>query len=298
MSLRLEMLQVARLAPSVLGEDATDLVRKFVWRHHCAEGGFFDRDEKPDLYYTSFAIDNLTALREDLPEEKLQAFLLEKLNELDDLDFVHLCCLARCASALKERSIPTGKINPVFAAIEKFRTPDGGYNQATGLPTGSAYACFLAYGAYADHGRNIPDPTGAKKCLDSLKQDSGAWANDVTLPVANVPATAAAITLCRNLRVPIPKETGSWILEQCYDSFTGGILPFPGAPLPDLLSTAVALHALDGLQINFDDKKEKLLDFVDTLWTNEGGFHGSWEDDDLDIEYTYYGLLALGHLAL
>ena len=22
------------------------------------------------------------------------------------------------------------------------------------------------------------------------------------------------------------------------------------------------------------------------------------EDDDLDIEYTYYGLLALGHLAL
>lgn len=44
--------------------------------------------------------------------------------------------------------------------------------------------------------------------------------------------------------------------------------------------------------------KEPLLDYIDTLWTAKGGFHGSWEDDDLDIEYTYYGLLALGHLAL
>jgi prenyltransferase beta subunit len=60
----------------------------------------------------------------------------------------------------------------------------------------------------------------------------------------------------------------------------------------------VALHALDSLQVDFSGKKDALLDYIDSLWTNEGGFHGSWEDDELDIEYTYYGLLALGHLAL
>lgn len=98
--------------------------------------------------------------------------------------------------------------------------------------------------------------------------------------------------------MPIPPQTASWILEECYHPVSGGILPFPMAPLPDLLSTAVALHALDGLQASFDDKKERILDFIDSLWTNQGGFHGSWEDDDLDVEYTYYGLLALGHLAL
>ena len=29
-----------------------------------------------------------------------------------------------------------------------------------------------------------------------------------------------------------------------------------------------------------------------------GGFHGNWSDDYLDCEYTFYGLLALGHLSL
>jgi hypothetical protein len=68
--------------------------------------------------------------------------------------------------------------------------------------------------------------------------------------------------------------------------------------MPDLLSTAVVLHALDGLQVDFTPLKEACLDFVDSLWVNEGGFHGHWADDELDLEYTYYGLLALGHLSL
>ena len=70
------------------------------------------------------------------------------------------------------------------------------------------------------------------------------------------------------------------------------------APMPDLLSTAVALHALDGLQTDYRPYKEMCLDYIDTLWSAEGGFHGNWSDDVLDCEYTYYGLLALGHLSL
>ena len=44
--------------------------------------------------------------------------------------------------------------------------------------------------------------------------------------------------------------------------------------------------------------KETCLDFVDSLWTSTGGFYGNWADDAIDCEYTYYGLLALGHLSL
>ena len=32
--------------------------------------------------------------------------------------------------------------------------------------------------------------------------------------------------------------------------------------------------------------KEPCLDFIDSLWTNRGGFYGHWEDDILDCEYT------------
>jgi prenyltransferase beta subunit len=65
-----------------------------------------------------------------------------------------------------------------------------------------------------------------------------------------------------------------------------------------LLSTATALHALSGLGEGLEPIRERCLDFVDTLWTNDGGFHGHWDDCALDVEYTYYGLLALGHLGL
>jgi hypothetical protein len=295
MSLRLEMLQVARLAPTILGEEASGLIADFMFSQEHADGGFCDRDGDPDLYYTSFAIDALTALQRALPQAGLNAFLKRQLESIDELDFVHLCCLVRSASALAE---PFSKdaLTPVFDRIETYRTPDGGYNQSPDNETGSAYACFLAYGAYSDHRLPVPNEEAIAGCLDSLQSGDGAWANDVELPVPNIPATAAAVTLSRNLRLPIPKETPEWILNSLHS--TGGFLPFPIAPLPDLLSTAVALHALDGLQASFDEKKDRLLDFVDSLWTAAGGFHGSWEDDDLDIEYTYYGLLALGHLAL
>ena len=43
--------------------------------------------------------------------------------------------------------------------------------------------------------------------------------------------------------------------------------------------------------------QERCLDFLDTLWSADGGFHGHWADDHLDAEYTFYGLLALGHLS-
>lgn len=52
------------------------------------------------------------------------------------------------------------------------------------------------------------------------------------------------------------------------------------------------------MQVPFDNVKEPCLDFVDSLWTNKGAFYGSWLEDTLDCEYTYYALLALGHLSL
>ena len=295
MSLRLEMLQVARLAPSVLGEEASGLIRDFVLSQEHPEGGFQDRDGDADLYYTSFAIDCLTALQCELPEAGLIRFLERKREEVGELDFVHACCLARCYSALTKQP-SSGEMLPVFDRIESFRSDDGGYNQIEDAETGSAYACFLAYGARSDHGLAVENADGLARCLDSLRVEGAGWANDVELPVPNIPSTAAAITLCRNLRLPIPDTVTEWM----FDSFhaTGGFLAFPLAPIPDLLSTAVALHAFDGLQVSFEEKKELMLDFIDSLWTAAGGFHGNWEDDDLDIEYTYYGLLALGHLAL
>lgn len=295
MSLRLEMLQVARLGPALLGEDATGLVEKFLRAQLHPGGGFLGREAGvPDLYYTVFGIDGLMALQLPLPEEISRYLDCQWSENIDD--FVHLCCLARCISCFPGRA--DQMVDALLERIESHRCADGGYNQAgKALPSGSAYACFLAYGAYSDLRRTLPNPAGVVDCLGSLLQVSGGWSNDRQIPVANVPASAAAIAVGRNLGVPVPDAAAEFLLG-CFQPGSGGFGPFPGAPLPDLLTTAVALHALDGMQCPLDAIREPCLDFVDTLWTAAGGFHGSWEDDVLDLEYTYYGLLALGHLAI
>jgi hypothetical protein len=108
--------------------------------------------------------------------------------------------------------------------------------------------------------------------------------------------TAAAVLLLRHADTPVDPHLGMWLLDRCHPS--GGFVAASAAPLPDLLSTATALHALTALKVPLAGLAEPCLDFVDSLWTNRGGFFGHWADDVADCEYTYYALLALGHLSL
>ena len=87
------------------------------------------------------------------------------------------------------------------------------------------------------------------------------------------------------------------LLPVVADELTG-FNAIPDAPMPDLLSTAVALHALTGMRADLSPIKESCLDFIDSLWVNKGSFYGNWSEETLDVEYTYYALLALGHLSL
>jgi prenyltransferase beta subunit len=96
--------------------------------------------------------------------------------------------------------------------------------------------------------------------------------------------------------MPINRCVGDWLLAQHHPQ--GGFAAAPGAPMPDLLSTATALHALAGMEVPLEAVREDCLDFIDTLWTNEGAFHGHWGDECTDCEYAFYALLALGHLSL
>jgi hypothetical protein len=110
------------------------------------------------------------------------------------------------------------------------------------------------------------------------------------------PTTAAAASLFRHLGTDEGLATRDWLLSQMHQD--GGFCVGPGIDMPDLLSTATALHALSSIHFDLQPIADKTLDYLDTLWTARGGFFGTWEDDTLDIEYTYYGLLSLGHLSV
>ena len=301
MSQRLQMLQVARLARRTLGE-STELVVSFIEALSTADGGYQNRGGRSDLYYTSFALDALMALdrlptgiRADSLRQYLAAF-----GDGSGLDFVHRCCLARAWASQPAAALPVDHRAALRAGVMRQRSADGGYNSRAGAARGSAYGCFLGVNACADLREPLaekgPEADSIAACLASLRAGDGGWSNSGNQPEGSTTATAAAIATLRNLGRPVPPEAADWLLARRHPA--GGFTAAPDVPIPDLLSTAVALHALDGLESPWRTHRESMLDFIDTLWTAEGAFHGSWADDEPDAEYTFYGLVALGHASV
>lgn len=287
------MLQVARLAPKQLGE-SRDLVVGFVRDRLNADGGFQDRGGASDLYYTVFALDVLIALQAELPIDRTVSYI-SRFEDGEGLDFVHLACLARSHACLGRTANPA-TAERLLARLEAYRSADGGYATMAGAAEGNAYAAFLALGAYEDLSREPPNPEAIARSIAELRAADGGYANQRSMAAGVTTATAAAVLVLRHLDVPVDRGAGMWLLDRCHGR--GGFFAAPAAPVPDLLSTATALHALAALQVPLAGVQEPCLDFVDSLWTSRGGFYGSWADDVLDCEYTYYGLLALGHLSL
>ncbi len=299
MSVRIELIQVARLAIRQLG-DSAPLVRAFFQSQLSPEGAGCDRDGRPDLYYTVFVLNGFEALEMPLPIDNLEPWL-RTFGEGEKLDLVHLTSLARCWVAVGKKRMPDGLAKKLLARIETFRKADGGYDGDLKRPHGTAYGAFLALGAYQDIGSGLgklpPNPLSIVQSLKRLETPDHAWNNAPKMPVGSTNPTAGAVTLLRHLHLPVNDAVGRWLLARMHPQ--GGFLAVPGAPMPDLLSTATALHALSSLDVRLTaEQRERCLDFVDSLWGARGGFHGHWADDHLDAEYTFYGLLALGHLSL
>lgn len=310
MGLRLEMLQVARLAPKLLG-DSSELVRQFLRSQQHSAGGFVDREGTPDLYYTVFGLDGLTALQAPLPIETVKPYL-QTFAGGGGLDFVHLCCLARAWAAVggQATAMNPGVRRDLLHRLEEFRAADGGYHAKPGHLHGTAYGAFLALGAYQDLLAPVPDSARLADSLHALATPDGAWGNERIgagvdrdppspghsgLAAGSTNATAAVVAVLRQLDQPVPESAKSWLLARFHPQ--GGFVAAPATPMPDLLSTATALHALAALGVPWSGIREPCLDFVDSLWTNAGAFHGHWTDAALDCEYTFYGLLALGYLS-
>lgn len=82
-----------------------------------------------------------------------------------------------------------------------------------------------------------------------------------------------------------------WLLVDMQED-NGGFRANAVAPIPDLLSTAVGLFTMRIIGRTPIDAS----DFLNAHWLDEGGFAPTIFDDYSDVEYVFYGLLALGAL--
>jgi len=297
MTIKKAMISAASNARTILG-DSSSLVINYVKSHQNSDGGFKGRFDRSDLYYTMFGIDCLSSLG-STPNFPLYNYV-KSYESLSSLDFVHICSYIQLISSLSKYDLNIeGFDNPerrefFRKKIEEYLSADGGYNVVKDSKTGSVYGCFLAVSAYEELNLPIPNVDGILECLNKLKTKDGGFSNEVGLQRGITTATSAALILLKKFNQQIPVQSIDWILDMF--NITCGFLAFSGAPLPDLLSTATALHCLGEVGCDLDILKEDCLDFINTLWSDEGAFCGNWGDDKTDVEYTFYGLLSIGNL--
>jgi prenyltransferase beta subunit len=300
MTIRLDMRRAVGKGGNVLG-DSLEAVRGFLRRQLAPDGGFLGRDRRPDLYYTVFGLEAALVLNVDFPRQPMSDYL-DSFGAGASLDLVHLACLIRCRANLVDSGrgeIATAAREAMMRHLLDCRSTDGGFNTTRGASRGSAYGAFLALGSCQDLGVDCPEAGALVESIDSLQMPDGGFANEPTMTAGLTTATAATVCILHYLQRPVPAPALRWLLAHAHPRGGFTALTFAGSSgIPDLLSTATALHALSLAGVAADDMREEHLDYLDSLWSPQGGFRGHAADDAVDCEYTYYGLLALGSLAL
>lgn len=261
--------KILRLSLNLLDADTIDDIRRFVISRHTDSGGFADRAGKADLYYTLFGFFLSDALEMHAVIPAVARFVDREINN-NNIHGVHLHCAAILSSKAGHDSKKKFFRTKLRSSFASSGTGNSAYNSFLGLM--SAY--------YTE------DYAGLFRIYRKLKDIN----NDNILPC---PVIAAYLVLQKSFGKPVDvpvKELLSFFADN------GGFKATRSAPLPDLLSTAVALYALGFVGQDLRMIKPDCLAYIDSLFT-EGGFGGNSIDSEPDIEYTFYGLLALGSLA-
>lgn len=254
---------------NVLDASAADSLRNYVKSCQATNGGFIDKAGKPDLYYTLFGyfIADALEMKDILPSVSGYA---EKEIQGNQLTGVHLHCAAIVASRLERRDLVTLLWDKIQEHLTSQLGKQPAYNTFLNLLT-----CYY-----------LNDYKG----LYLIRRQMKAFENKTALPCS---VLSALLVLQKSFRKP---ENGLIDEVLLFRQENGGFKATKAAPIPDLLSTAVALYALNFAGYHLGAIKPAAFDFIDSLYV-DGGFGGNVLDQDPDIEYTFYGLLALGALA-
>jgi len=261
---------VLKRALGMLDVDACDDLKNYVAGRIHPSGGFKDRAGNPDLYYTLFGIFLAEALEQHDVLNTTRQYIENEIRRHEP-EGVHLHCASILASKLSDDKMLKRDLR------KKIRT-----NLYSSPVKQQAYGKFVNLLAFYYSG----DYIGLFKTGSQMKNLSG----NETLPSTVI----AALTV---LHHTFGRKTADLIirLQDFYDN-RGGFRAVKSAPVPDLLSTAVTLFAFYFTGQDMRSVKPDCLDFIDSLY-HEGGFGASILDPEPDIEYTFYGMLALGSLA-
>lgn len=262
--------RVLRKSVPLLDEESLDNIRSFVKASQTPSGGFADKAGSPDIYYSLFGCFLAEAL--DMPEliHPVSGFLNSWI-EHNKIEGIYLHCASILSTKLGNDEL---QMSFLLSEVRERLTHD-----EPGRPEYNAFLSLLSC-YYLQYYKGLY-LTG-RKLKNVMKQEE--------MPS---PVLSASLVLQKSFARPVEKIEKK--LYSFYDG-NGGFRATANAPIADLLSTAVSLYALHFAGSRLSIIKPACLNFVDSHF-NEGGFCGTILDPDPDIEYTFYGLLALGSLS-
>ncbi len=292
-----ELRAVLRASLASMSSAARERVKEYMLNEtNIEQGVFFDRAGKPDLYYTMFGLACADALELRLPWRNYQQNLLR--YSLESLDVIHLCCWVKCAlTTLAHRPVSCLSVKLILRLyyIRKFlKRSDFSSNDAL---LKDPYMLFLALNIHQDLRLDSPQRGTYLKALEACRTTDGRSYGKLESESSEgvVSITVAAILAKRQLGAGVDTEALCWLGEQ-QDS-CGGFAASKTSPLPDTLSTAVALFTLRICGWKEGAAHKAAAAYLRDHWLDEGGFASVINDEQSDSEYTFYGLLAMGALA-
>ena len=242
------MLQVARLAPKLLGESA-DLVADFLRGQWNADGGFKDRAGASDLYYTVFGLDGLLALRADVPQwcaSRLSALVRRRRRARSGPSWLAWPRLGRAAA---RRFASSARPTEFLRDWKAHRSADGGYHAARARSTARSTAAFWPGAPIRTSAANARAGATARTASNQLQAADGGLRNQADMPIGLTAADGRGRHAAAASR-PTGAAGARRVAVGPPCARREVFSPCPAHRLPDLLSTATALHALAGMQVD------------------------------------------------
>lgn len=259
-----------------LDEESRDLLFRFVISQQHATGGFCDRGGRADLYYSLFGMMILKSIGHGAgsgEQAKLQRYVANQSGAVVP-GFIEQCCMA-----LLQKEMETGFFLRTRLLFRIFRSA---WKERYSINLSyRSFVLFLTLDAVLPFSGVLKRFAG--KMLDKVWVDEHSPCSEI----------AARIFILNLLKRDSSDEQN--LLNALLDE-SGGFRAFRHSPSADMLSTAVALFALHSVNSDLRLIKPACLDFVEQNFA-DGAFISGDGDQTADMEYTFYGLLALGVLA-
>lgn len=269
--------QVLRCGADLLNQESKEQVRNWITSKQTSVGGFPDRAGNCDLYYTLFGFFLAEALEADSVFPLLRDYIRKTATEKDHRG-IDLFCMAILNASLfpvhTENKRLTDAIRKISGDKEVLQ---------------NSYTPFLVILSLL----SLHDYRGVIRLLKVLEASGPETGKPCTVVAAQQVVayfrSGGNCGITGNVR-DAAASTGP--LSPYYRE-NGGFAALKETREPDLLSTAAALFALRFMDCDLRLIRPGCLEFINCLY-HDGGFSAVKSDTETDVEYTFYGLLALG----